>query len=300
MNKKKINLIISKKVKSWQKSITDDSVRSLAERDTIVTGGSIVSLLLNEEVNDYDIYFKTRETALAVAKYYVSIFNNKDRGKPINAKVIQEAQEDGKIIEGGRIKIRIDSAGAVSTVPDEDDGAPSVADIIEDADDINAEVESPKEYKPRYLTDNAITLSDKIQIVIRFFGHPDEIHRNYDFIHCTNYWTMGTGVVLNQGALESILNKELVYQGSKYPVCSLFRIRKFINRGWFINAGQITKIAFQISDLDLTDIETLMDQLVGVDSAYFMSFIDGLKLAQRDPSIQVDHTYVGSLIDRIF
>src|SRR3546814_2013322 len=44
-------------------------------------------------------------------------------------------------------------------------------------------------YRPVFVSTNAITLSDKIQIVLRFYGEADAIHENYDFVHCTNYWT---------------------------------------------------------------------------------------------------------------
>jgi hypothetical protein len=34
-------------------------------------------MLLGEEVKDFDIYFRDKQTALAVAKYYVNRFNEK-------------------------------------------------------------------------------------------------------------------------------------------------------------------------------------------------------------------------------
>jgi hypothetical protein len=33
--------------------------------------------------------------------------------------------------------------------------------------------------------------------------------------------------------LISILDKQLVYTGSRYPLASLFRLRKFHKRGWY-------------------------------------------------------------------
>ena len=57
--------------------------------------------------------------------------------------------------------------------------------------------------------------------------------------------------------------------GSKYPLCSIIRTRKFIQRGYTINAGQYLKMAMQLNELDLKDVSVLQDQLIGVDSAYF-------------------------------
>src|SRR3546814_1666855 len=67
-------------------------------------------------------------------------------------------------------------------------------------------------YRPVFMSTNAITLSDKIQIVLRFYGEADAIHENYDFVHCTNYWTSkDANLTLRQPALESLLCKELRY-----------------------------------------------------------------------------------------
>src|SRR3546814_5103821 len=82
-------------------------------------------------------------------------------------------------------------------------------------------------YRPVFMSTNAITLSDKIQIVLRFYGEADAIHENYDFVHCTNYWTSkDANLTPRQPALESLLCKEIRYVGSKYSVCSVIRLRK--------------------------------------------------------------------------
>src|SRR3546814_2527635 len=89
---------------------------------------------------------------------------------------------------------------------------------------------------------------------MRFYGEADAIHENDDVVHCTNDWTSkDANLTLRQPALESLLCKELRYVGSKYPVCSVIRLRKFIRRGWVINAGQILKMMMQVSELDLTN-----------------------------------------------
>jgi len=166
--------------------------------------------------------------------------------------------------------------------------------------DVVTEIEDdgrPK-YRPVFFSTNAITLSNSIQLVLRFHGEPDKIHENYDFVHCTNYWTSWDNkVVLRKDALEALLTKELRYTGSKYPLCSIFRTRKFIKREWSINVGQYLKMVMQLQELDLTDLSVLEDQLTGVDVAYFMEVIDELR--KRDPK-KVDATYLIQIIDRMF
>ena len=351
MKKKTINAIISKKVKEWLKSIEDEEVVRYISDKIIVTGGCITSMLLNEEINDFDIYFKDKKSVKLISEYYCNKFNdnNKDRlnnlGKDGKAWVLdgkdlddwkndkikltdfavgynsdfkysqtsEWGEDEGFLRISGmlnnttpeRIKIIINSDGiAEDSDYKADESEYSIdeyLDILGDDSNTNT-VDNKEKYRPIFLSTNAITLSDKIQLVIRFYGEPSEIHENYDFVHVLNYWDSYSGQVnLNPVALECILNKELRYVGSKYPICSLIRTRKFIKRGWQINAGQYVKMAFQISKLDLTNIYVLEDQLVGVDSIYFLNFIKNLQKSNaNNPEFKLTQDYLTTVIDKIF
>jgi hypothetical protein len=77
----------------------------------------------------------------------------------------------------------------------------------------------------------------------------------------------------------------------------MFRIKKFLNRGWTITAGEMLKIAWDISKLDLDDMAVLYDQLIGVDAAYFHQLITILKKVDRT---ELDRTYLFEAINRVF
>jgi hypothetical protein len=303
MKAKTIKLSLRRKINEWLSSIDDENVRKAAQRDAIVTGGSIASMLLGEEVNDYDVYFRSKDTVKAVAEYYIRQFlkNPSNRFKASGDEVPVYVVEDLN-----RVKIIVKSSGIAS-----EDGADDYEyfeNLPEDSNDAVAYVENvmtaideddekPK-YRPVFLSANAITLSHRIQIIIRFYGEPDAIHENYDFVHCTNYWTSNDGaLVLRQDALEALLARDLRYIGSKYPLCSIIRTRKFIRRNWSITAGQYLKMAMQLNELDLTDLDVLEDQLTGVDTAYFLEVIK--KLRAKDKS-HVDTAYLIEIIDRMF
>jgi len=174
-----------------------------------------------------------------------------------------------------------------------------VEEALEDIGALGADDDDGKaKYRPVFMSTNAITLSHKVQIVLRFFGDADKIHENYDYVHCTNYWTSKSGeLTLRQPALESLLARDLRYVGSKYPICSVIRLRKFIKRGWTVNAGQILKMMMQISELDLSSHDVLQDQLTGVDAAYFVQLVS--KVREKDPD-KVDAAYLVEVIDRLF
>lgn len=323
MKAKTIKAVLSKKINEWLESIEDESVRELARKNTIVTGGCIASMLLKEPVNDFDLYFRNSETTFAVAKYYLAHFQPKNRnGIPCKMSLCDDfGIEISSGVGANRIKVVIKSAGIASEegtdkpyeyfeAQPEGEAQGYVGEVMSDAGDIQDTYEETEEkaletvddgkppYRPVFMSTNAITLSNKVQIVLRFFGEPDQIHENYDFVHCTNYWTSWDGELkLRQDALESLLARELRYVGSKYPVCSVIRLRKFIRRNWTINAGQILKILMQISALDLTDVKVLEDQLTGVDAAYFLEVMS--KIKEKDPE-KVNSAYLIEIIDRMF
>lgn len=312
---KSIKSIIRSKINAWLETIEDHNLRKHVANNVIVTGGSIASMLLGEEVNDFDIYFREHDVTLWMAQYYLNKFARR-KGAGIETP-LSVRDEDG------RVKIVVKSAGVASEEgtdkpyqyfegqPDES-AAAYIGDIINDPAQIEdayqeitqasediTDVQNGKEtYRPVFLTTNAITLSGQIQLILRFYGEPDQIHENYDFAHCTNYWTSwNSELVLRPNALEALLAKELRYIGSKYPLCSVVRTRKFLERGWRINAGQYVKMAMQISELDLTDFKVLEDQLTGVDTAYFVQLIERLK--EKDPE-KVNSAYLIEILDRIF
>lgn len=280
MNSKNIKKSLNAKLNDWLKTIEDKKVKDIIKNNTIVSGGALVSLLTGAEVNDYDIYLRTKEAVLAVAGYYVAKFN---KTHSASASIKEENE---------KIKIFIQDKGVAG---DDEDVLP------EEGGQAPVNEDKPK-YRPVYLTSNAITLSDKIQIVIRFWGDVNEIHKNYDFAHCTCSWSSWDNeLLLPQKALECIINKELYYIGSKYPLCSIIRARKFIGRGYTINAGQYLKMCLQLNELNLHDIETLKDQLVGVDSAYFNTAIEFMEKRQKDePNWQPDNSYLFEVVNRIF
>jgi len=304
--------ILKRKVEEWIASIEDTAVQDLVKRDVIVTGGAIASMLLGEEVNDFDIYFRTPETAEAVARYYVGRFQpQKESG--ISCKIEVRRVDD-------RIQVYVKSAGIASEAGAEEEyryfeGRPAeeagayVGDVMDDPGTIQETHDEEREatktkkvkgkpYRPLFVSSNAITLSNDVQIILRFTGEPDVIHENFDFVHCTSYWTyQGNELVLRPQALEALLSRELKYIGSRYPICSLIRIRKFVKRGYSINAGQILKMVTQCQSLDLSDPKVLQEQLTGVDVAYFSQLISELKAKD---STKIDMVYLVEVIDRMF
>lgn len=308
MKTRTIKNILHKKHKRWVESITDESVRTIAKEGTFITGGAVASLFDTGEINDLDIYFKDTYTAYVVTNYYINIWNKK--------KVTRQAEvfiDDGTPMEtnptGLKVKVNVDGLEG-KTYPVKlfirSEGVAENMELVnegknnKEVNEADKDDDNPK-FIPRFITDNALSLTNDVQLILRFVGTPTEIHANFDYVHCTCWYYPKTRELgLPQDALVAILTKELTYIGSKFPLCSLFRMRKFIDRGFSINAGQILKMVFQLQALNLNDPDVMREQLIGVDTFYMQTFINAYNEYIEDNGKAPTGTYLVELIDKVF
>lgn len=301
MQFKTIKKTIADKMEDWLASITDESLRKDVKANLLVSGGSICSLILGETVNDYDVYLQDRNVLIKLVEYYVKDIkdveiwdgNKKDDIIANYRKNFSEADFNDHYSMVSCSMRNLQENQVKIWVPD---GGMKVHKAIESV----KEGEAPKKYLVSYLSPNAISLTDDLQIVIRFHGTPVEIHKSFDFIHATNYFTFKDGVVTSIRALQSILSRQLYYQGSLYPLTSVIRAKKFIKRNWNITAGEYLKMIFQCSLLDFTNLDVLEEQLIGIDVAYFSTLVSALRKAQENNSeFKLSAEYLNEIIDRI-
>lgn len=294
----KINNIaknVHSKMLDWLSSIESSPLRERVKDSLIVSGGCITSMLLNEKVNDYDVYIRDIDVLKELVEYYLDKFDPGDSREILDGRCKYTYESNPyyndtsnsykaiaiRTLKENQIKVLTDGGYKMFYNDDDDRGK--------------------LPYRMVYLSDNAITLSDGIQIILRFTGDVETIHSTFDFIHATNYFTIKEGIVTNKKALESILTRELMYQGSKFPLTSIIRTRKFIKRGWNISAGEYLKIMYQISKLDLNDIDVLTEQLIGVDVVYFDRLL--VKLREFNTGlheVKDISEYLFELIDEVF
>lgn len=282
MQSKTIGKVIKTKLESWIESISDESLRKDLKNNVLVSGGSITSMFLNEEVNDFDIYINDMDVLKKLAQYYIKPFTGisiLDGRTDIDDCGWQENKSSvaKRTLKPDQVKLYFPNTGWMR---------------------VNEELsELEMNYTPVFFSPNAISLSDKVQIVLRFHWDNVAIHKTFDFIHATNYFTFQDGLVTNKEALESILTKQLKYQGSLYPITSIIRIKKFVKRWWNISAWEMLKMMLQLSELDLMNPDVLEEQLIWVDIAYFSTLIEVLQWISTE---KLNIEYVCSIIDKIF
>jgi hypothetical protein len=296
MQKKTIKKIITSKMEAWLETIENENLRKDVKSNLLVSGGSIASMFLQEPVNDYDVYIKDINVLLRLVEYYVAdrceIFDGREKFKLV--KSLEEAYdtEDESLSE-------IHNARAIAIRTLKEDQIKIHAGGGKRIEYTEEEDKNPKKFRLAFISPNAISLSDDLQIVCRFHGTAEEIHKTFDFIHATNYFTFEEGLVTNIKALESLITRQLSYQGSFYPLTSIIRSKKFLKRGWNIGAGEYLKIMFQISELDLYNADVLDEQLIGVDVAYFATLIEILR-GRGEDAPRITSEYLNEVIDRVF
>lgn len=303
MQTKTIEKNIKTKMEQWLQTITDDKLREDVKDNLLVTGGCISSMFLNEPVNDYDIYLMDIDVCKRIAEYYTStiesivIFDGREKDK-----LVEEFEKNYEHTATPDLGINRNSSYAISLRNLKEDQIKLYFNGATGGLKVNETIEVEKlNYTPLFFSPNAISLSNDIQIVLRFWGIPSQIHKTFDYVHATNYFTFKEGVVTNLPAVESILTKQLKYQGSHYPVTSIIRAKKFLKRGFNITAGELLKIMFQISKLDLENADVLEEQLIGVDVAYFDLIIAALRnKREAEPNFKLSIEYFNTLIDKIF
>ena len=292
MKTKTVKKVIIKKLNNWLETIEDVTLRDQVRDNILVSGGCIASMLTKEPINDFDVYIKDMDVLMKLSEHYCGkkVLDGRKRDFYLKDRFPKVFENNG-LMQDGEKYVAEHYVRISNLKPDQ-----VKLDINGVGERIKINKETDK-YKPVFLSQNAISLSNDIQIVLRFHGDNEQIHKTFDFIHATNYFTFKEGLILNSNALESLLTKTLVYQGSLYPLTSIIRMKKFLARGYTINAGEILKIMFQISELDLKDIEVLEEQLIGVDVAYFSTLIDALRNVNPE---KLTSSYMNEIIDRVF
>jgi len=89
------------------------------------------------------------------------------------------------------------------------------------------------------ITENAMTLKNGIQVIIKHHGIPDAVRRTFDFVHCLPYYSsVGNKFYISRGQYDCCVNKTLKINSGSIP--ALGRIEKFKKRGYTYGESQNT------------------------------------------------------------
>jgi hypothetical protein len=139
-----------------------------------------------------------------------------------------------------------------------------------------------EEFEFVFRTDNAITFkNDKIKVQLIIMPENiglsnDELLSNFDFtIAMGLYDLVEDNFVLNDRFLRDVCSRELVFNAkAKYPIASMYRMKKFLKRGYKISGTEIVKMSLAIHGLKIETYRDLKPQLMGIDTLFLKDLTD--------------------------
>ena len=125
-----------------------------------------------------------------------------------------------------------------------------------------------------------------VQLITRFHGAPKEIfewfdftitHGAYDFAKCE--------FEFGDRFFPDLAKRQLVYSGaSRYPICAMYRTKKYQERGYHVSGATIMHIALCIVQLKIATYRELKEQLMGIDTMYLQGLLDA-----KEPDAPVNY-----------
>lgn len=136
-----------------------------------------------------------------------------------------------------------------------------------------------KNISSKFVTDSAISYDlngVKVQLIKRVYGTPLEIINQFDFTTTMAAYIPNTSdFILGETFLYDLCQRELYFNiNAKYPICSLWRTKKFIAKGFHLSAGEFLKLSLAINNLKIKTYKDLKEQLEGIDTLFLKELTD--------------------------
>jgi hypothetical protein len=129
-------------------------------------------------------------------------------------------------------------------------------------------------------TDAAISfVSDKhrVQLTRVKTGDPSSVIGSFDFTICQAAFN-GSDFLFSPDFFQHLAQRRLVYNiNAEYPLCSLFRTRKFIQRGYRFSGIEAIKLGLCLNNLKIRTYADLRKQLLGIDTLLLADLTASLK-----------------------
>lgn len=120
----------------------------------------------------------------------------------------------------------------------------------------------------------------KFQVIKKVWGEPKDVIETFDFtIAKCAYDDAKDSFWMNQCFLQHLAQRVLVYciTPGSYPIASLWRMRKFIQRGFWMPAAEMIKLILRIRDVQIDNFGEMRDQIMGVDTVSMAPLLEALE-----------------------
>lgn len=104
-----------------------------------------------------------------------------------------------------------------------------------------------------FQNNNAIKINYKkqtIDIIKHYFESPEETILNFDFT-CCSAAIDGKNIYIHDTFFQDLASKRLIINSLPYPVSSLYRLQKYIKKGYTMCSGGLISLAMAISEKEI-------------------------------------------------
>jgi hypothetical protein len=159
-----------------------------------------------------------------------------------------------------------------------------LSDLLRNDCFIQGRIDAPW-FKEVYKSDSAITYTSsitgsRIQIIYnpKIIGNVFDIINKFDFTICMCAYNFANlSFYCAKNYLTDNISKRLVFNiNTPYPISSLYRLQKYIKKGYKFSGIDSVKMALTINSLHIKTINDLKDQLQGVDTLALKDLTDKL------------------------
>jgi hypothetical protein len=136
-----------------------------------------------------------------------------------------------------------------------------------------------------------------IQLITRFHGDPYKVMSEFDFTITQGCYSFNTGEFdFGERFFGDLAARKLVYLGSSnYPICAMYRTKKYSERGYKLPGSTIMHIALSIVRLEIKTYKDLKEQLMGIDTMYLQGLLN------NDPNFKDELPYdYGQFVEAAF
>lgn len=117
----------------------------------------------------------------------------------------------------------------------------------------------------------------RVQYIKAVTGNPREVIGRFDFTICQAAFLADRTFHLGEYFLQHLAQRRLVFNlAAEFPICSLYRTRKFIGRGFTFSGVEAIKLGLSIQKLKIENYGDLKKQLLGIDTSFLKKLTDSL------------------------
>lgn len=118
----------------------------------------------------------------------------------------------------------------------------------------------------------------RVQLIKCVLGDPSKIITGFDFTICQGSFSLNSGFAFGDEFFLHLAQRKLVFNiAAEYPICSLYRARKFIQRGFHFSGIEAIKLGLRIHALTINTYADLRKQLMGIDTLFLKDLTDSLQ-----------------------